>query len=246
MSAEASLPVLPLKKPILPVIVVSGILALVLSLLHLMRVELSNKEFILDWSDRILSGNSYYPDQYRILSYYSAHALALLGLPVLYSFFAIRLVFTFLSFVVLYLYLESLCRPIYAVLGLLMTAFSMVFTYAHYACQPTDPLNMLVFFTAFHALYQRKDRWLLPLIVIGMLNRETVILLPLIYAFIRYKEEPLKRYVTTFLALSAAAAAIYLGLRLWFGARPPYAATSPLHYWRTNLLDKQTWVQVLS
>jgi len=110
--------------------------------------------------------------------------------------------------------------------------------------QPADPLNMMIFFLAIYAFSKNRDMWLFPLVIAGMFNRETAILLPLIFFFVRFGVTPVKYWLPRFLAASAVAFSIYFGLRFMYGMKAPYAPTSPLHYWWTNLTDWQTWIQL--
>jgi hypothetical protein len=104
---------------------------------------------------------------------------------------------------------------------------------------------MLVFILAFIVLLKKRDWSLVPLIIIGMLNRETTILLPLIYAFVRFGTMKPKQWIPVLLLTCAIAIGIYIWLRFQYGIKPPYAPTSPLHYWWTNFTDWKTWLQLI-
>lgn len=223
----------------------SCIFSLSLTFLHFMAVDNLNSGFQMQWYTQIIENKGPYPDQYRILTYYLAHLLIYIGIPFGWAFAFLRFLFTAASFYIFYRYLEYWLQPVTALLGMFMMAAVIPITYLFYGMQPADPLNMLVFFAAIWALLNKKDSWLIPLVIIGMLNRETAILLPLIFALVRIGIVPVRYCLPRFLASSAIAFGIYLGLRIAFGLKAPYAPTSPLHYWWTNLTDWQTWIQLI-
>jgi hypothetical protein len=225
-------------------LILSVLLSLSLTFLHYMMVDSLNTAFQLKWSTQIMQNNGPYPDQYRILTYYLANLLIWAGVPFAPAFLILRLLFTAASFFILYRYLENWLKPVTALLGLFIMAAVMPITYLFYGMQPADPLNMLVFFLAVWAFAQNRDSWLIPLVVIGMLNRETAMLLPLIFLFLRYGTTPIRYWLPRFIASSTAAAVIYACLRIIYGIKAPYAPTSPLHYWWANLTDWKTWIQL--
>jgi hypothetical protein len=213
--------------------------------LHWHWVEVPWHERQLEWHGRIVRGVGPYPDQYRVLTYFLAEGLMRLGVPFTASFVALRFVFTLASLVVFHRYLSAWVRPPFALLGLFMMAAVLPATFAFYYMQPTDPLNMLCFFLAFRWLLLERDGWLIPLTVVAMLNRETAILIPVLYALVRGGQAPARRWLPQCALAIAAAVFVALALRGIYGARPPYTNTSFLWYWVRNLTDPVGWIQVL-
>ena len=132
----------------LPILLLAAILALGVAWGQYVLVAVPNRAYTTDWHARVIHGNSYYPDQYRILSFYLAHWLTLLQLPLLMAMAVVRFLFTFLSLAVLGQYLKAWVQPLTALLGVFMAAFALAFAGLFYSPQLTDPLNMFVFVMA--------------------------------------------------------------------------------------------------
>ena len=226
-------------------LMLSCILSISSVFLHFAIVDNINNGFQQQWYAQIIGNTGAYPDQYRVLTYYIAYLLIHTGIPFSFAFSILRFVFTAASFFILYRYLENWLEPIAALLGIFILAAVLPETYLFYAMQPADPLNMLVFFLAILILLKKRDIWFLPLLIIGMLNRETAILLPLIFLFVRFGITPVKYWLPRFITYSFVSLSIYVGLRTVFGTKAPYAPTSLLHYWLINLTDWQTWLQLI-
>jgi hypothetical protein len=227
------------------ILLLSFFFSLALTLLHLKFIDWPRIDAQMEWHNNIINNQGPYPDQYRILTYYLAQGLISLGLPFSYAFALLRLVFTTFSFFVFFKYLEHWCNPLTSLLGFFMLASTLPFTYLFYTMQPSDPLNMLLYFLAFLTLAKEKDAWLIPILIIGMFNRETIILIPIIYLLARYKEVPFKTWFPFFSLLSIISLGIFIDLKLYFGIKEPYAPVSPLHYWTINLTDWKTWIQLV-
>jgi hypothetical protein len=110
--------------------------------------------------------------------------------------------------------------------------------------QVSDPLNMLVFFLAFWAMREQRDRWLIPLVGVGMLNRETPIMISVFYAAFRLGL-PWRRWLLIFVTTSVLAIAVYLGLRLVYGPKPPCCSTDPVEHLVVNFTDWRAYVDAL-
>lgn len=175
-----------------------------------------------------------------------AEGLIRLGVPLVWAHAALRWLFTSASLFVFYRYLAAWFEPLTSLLGYFMLAAVLPFTYLFYGMQVTDPLNMLVFFLAFWAIRDGWDAWLFPLVAVGMLNRETVLLIPLLYACVRFGQVPLGRWVWRAAALAIVAAGIYAGLRFVFGLKTPYAPSGLKGYLLRNATRWTGWVQALA
>jgi hypothetical protein len=213
-------------------------------LLHAMLVDGPAHDGQVDAHLLLITGRGPYPDQYRILSFLLAEGLMRLGVPFSLSYQLPRFVFTAASLYVFHEYLRGFVRPSLALLGLFMLAAALPLTFLFYSMQPSDPLNMLVFFLGFWALARYRDEWLVPLTAVGVLNRETALLLPLLQALVRVRRAPPARWLPSFCLASLAGVAGYAGLRVVFGLRPAYAPVFPPVYWRANAIDRATWIQL--
>ncbi len=194
----------------------------------------------------IIAGTFFAPDQYRILTYALAEGLMRLGLPIHSAHEVWRVAFTSASLYVLYRYLLGWFSPLAALTGFFVAAAAIPLTYVYYMMQVTDPLNMLVFFLAFWAMREERDRWLLPLVLVGMLNRESPAIIPVFYAAVRWGR-PIRAWLPWCVLLCLAAAFVYFGLRLAIGPKPPtgaYAA-GPVHNLLVNFTDWRAYVDVL-
>jgi hypothetical protein len=214
-------------------------------LIHWQMIDVARQRQQLFWHTQIIEGHGPYPDQYRVLTYLLAQGLIVAGVPFSIAHALLRFVFTTASLYLFHQYLRAWVRPSLALLGFFMLAAALPLTFLYYFMQPTDPLNMVVYFLAFRALLAGRDAWLIPLVAVGMVNRETAALLPLLHACVRWGRSPLSRWLPQCLIAAAVAAAIYVGLRLTYGFAPPYAENSPAGYWAANFSDPGTWIQLL-
>ncbi len=213
-------------------------------MLHWQAVDRVWREVQADEQVRVMSGTMTSPVQYRVLTYALAQGLMDLGLPIHSAHEVWRVIFTSLSLFVLYRFLRGWFSPMTSLLGMFMLAAAIPLTYVYYMMQVTDPLNMLVFFVAFWAIRERRDAWLIPLVGIGMLNRESPIVIPLFFVAVRWGEQ-MRDWVPVFLATSLVAVGVYVGLRLALGARPPCCSTDLAHNLLVNLTDWRAYVDVL-
>ncbi len=224
--------------------VVAAMLGIGNGLLHWQAVDRPWLQYQADEHTSIIAGSFYSPDQYRILTYALAEALVRLHLPIHSAHEVWRVIFTSASLYVFYRYLRGWFPPLASLLGLFMLAAAIPLTYVYYMMQVSDPFNMLVFFLAFWAMRQGRDAWLLPLVVVGMLNRESPIMLPVFYAAVRVGRPP-RTWLPWAAVLAAAAVAVYLGLRLVYGPKPPCCSTDPIAHLVTNFTDWRAYVDAL-
>jgi hypothetical protein len=228
-----------------PLLALCTLIAAANGLLHYHLVDGPTHEGQFNAHLLLIHGRGPYPDQYRVLTPFLAEGLMLLGLSFVAAYQLLRFVFVAASLCVFHQYLLAWVRPALALAGLFALAAVLPFTYLFYTMQPGDPLNMLVFFLAFLALSRERDAWIVPLVIVGVLNRETAVLLPLLHALVRYRRDPRSRWIALCVTEAVLAAGIYAGLRAVIGSRAPYAPISPLHYWKANASDALALVQVL-
>ena len=213
-------------------------------MLHWQAVDRVWLDVQADEQAQVIAGVMTSPVQYRVLTYALAQGLMDLGLPIHSAHEVWRVIFTTLSLFVLYKFLRGWFSPFTSLLGMFMLAAAIPLTYVYYMMQVTDPLNMLVFFLAFWAMRERRDVWLIPLVAIGMLNRESPILIPLFYLAVRWGE-PVREWIPILVATSVVAIGVYFGLRVVLGSRPPCCSTDLVHNLLVNLTDWRAYVDVL-
>ncbi len=208
-------------------------------MLHWQAVDRVWRDFQTQEHMSVIAGTYVAPVQYRILTYALAEGLVRLGLPIHSAHEVWRVIFTTLSLFVFYKFLRRWFSPMLSLVGMFMLAAIIPLTYVYYMMGVTDPANMLVFFLAFWAMRERRDVWLIPLVGIGMLNRETPILLPLFYAAVRFGQ-PLRQWLPLFLITSGLAVGVYLGLRVAY--RPVCCDYGILEAIWVNLTDWRAYL----
>ena len=214
-------------------------------MLHWQAVDRTWLEYQIDAHTRVIAGTFVSPDQYRILTYLLAESLVRLGLPIHSAHEVWRVIFTSSSLYVFYRYLRGWFAPLVAVLGTFMLAAAIPLTYVYYMMQVTDPLNMLVFFLAFWVMRAGKDPWLVPLVGVGMLNRESPVVIPVFYLAVRWGR-PWRTWLAVLVASSALAVMVYFGLRLYYGPRPPCCSTDPIEHLLVNFTDWRAYLDSIS
>jgi hypothetical protein len=225
-----------------------GLIAVLLGIgngmLHWQAVDRSWRDYQADEHAQIIAGTFFSPDQYRILTYALAEALVRLGLPIHSAHEVWRVIFTSASLFVFYRYARGWFSPMVALMGMFMLAAAIPLTYVYYMMQVSDPLNMLVFFLAFWAMREGRDGWLVPLVGLGMLNRESPLLIPVFYLAVRWGQ-PWGRWLPLCAGLLVLAAGVYVGLRFAYGPKPPCCSTDPLEHLRVNFTDWRAYVDAL-
>jgi hypothetical protein len=223
---------------------IAALLGIGNGMLHWQAVDRSWRDYQAEEHVSIIAGNFLSPDQYRILTYALAEGLVRLGAPIHSAHEIWRVLFTSLSLFVFYRYARGWFSPLVALMGMFMLAAAMPLTYVYYMFQVTDPLNMLVFFLAFWAIRERRDGWLVPLVGIGMFNRESPILIPVFYLAIRWGQ-PWRQWLPMCIGLLVLATAVYFGLRIAYGPKLPCCSTDPLEHLEVNFTDWRAYVDAL-
>ena len=178
------------------------------------------------WHHEMITGAAPAPNQYRPLTPWLAEILWRLmpGAGVTTAYFLLRAVVTGATLMVFHRYLRVWFSPVAAAAGTLCLAAIIPYTQQR-VVQESDPINLLVFVAAFWAIAVRKDRLLLPLVLVGTLNREAAALIPAVYLVARWGELPAGRLATRTAALTAAWGIVYGGLLWGYGLREYYCPT---------------------
>lgn len=175
------------------------------------------------WHSEILSGTAPAPSQYRLLVPWLAEALRrLLGTDYLpLPYFLLRGLATGLALWWFDRYLRHFFSRAAAAAGAMFLAAVIPFTYFK-VVQESDPVNLLVFVGAFWALASGRDRPLVPLVLVGTLNRETALLVPAFFVLARLGTVPARRLLGWTALLVACWAAVYGGILAAYGFRRAY------------------------
>jgi hypothetical protein len=203
----------------------------------------------------IIGGGMLAPNQYRILTPYLAEALHRLGLSLGASYDAIRFVAMFLAMVAFYIYARRWLSGPLAGLSLLVLTAILPFAYL-VESQDLESIELLVFTLGLWAIRDGRDAMLVPLVLVGTLNKETAGLLIAFWAVNRLgisvwpvlggvRVTPnggWPRVAVTGAALVAAWTLPYVGLRLAFGLREYYTDFVMLGH---NLVDLRSYLYPL-
>lgn len=185
--------------------------------------RIANLQELPSWHLQMISGSAPAPNQYRPLTPWLAEMVRYLmpGESIYAAYFAVRAAATGLGLFCFDRYLKVWFTPAAAAAGALFLAAIIPFTYWR-VVQESDPINLLVFVLAFWALARRRDLLLLPLVLVGTLNRETVAMIPALYLIIRWGRERPLRLAWTTVALGAAWVLAYGGMLMIYGPRGYY------------------------
>ena len=187
----------------------------------------------------VIEGTAPKPIQYRILTYYMVEALhRLTGAAVWRLDLLIRFVFTSLSLIYFHRFMRGWFDFTASTVGTLILGALLPITYVDYIHQPQDIPNLLFTILAFGFIRNRCEAWLLLLIPIAMLNRESFIFVFWAWLFYNIARIPFKTMIAEFLLLALITLAIYLALPYYFGSRAGYVETMQL---RNNLDPLTMW-----
>lgn len=119
-----------------------------------------------------------------------------------------------------HVFLRNWLDPPWAIAGTLLAAALHPATYRFYWFQPDSPTDLVIWIAAALLTLHRRDGWLVPLVLIGSLNRETAVFAVVIHAALRYGHEPTSRLVARSVGLVAVWAVPFFGIRMLVGAQP--------------------------
>lgn len=182
------------------------------------------------------------PIQYRIFVPYLAELLMKCGFSFASSYLFIRITFTFLAGYLFYIFLCAYFSSGIGIIGTLFFFSVLPLTYIRYYMQPMDIPNLFFFLVGYLIILKRKDWLLLPVIFVAMLNRETAILLVLVYVFYRWDEMKLPSLLIKTSLMGITGLGVYWLLRKFFTLKSYY---SDLFYLQSNLTDERTYLYAI-
>ena len=196
-----------------------------LEILPALPAEIQSKIMLLqDWHRQMIAGTAPAPNQYRILTpWLIEHAILPLdpSMDMYSAYMWVRALFTGLALIFFHSYLRVWFSRGLAAAGTLALAAIIPFTYFP-VFQESDPLNLLFIVLAFVCVARKKDLWLLPLVLVGTLNRETTLLIPAVYALSRWGEQSPRKVAAYTALLTACWGLVFVGLHLRYGNHTNY------------------------
>jgi tetratricopeptide (TPR) repeat protein len=193
--------------------------------------------------EQVMAGQAPAPIQYRILVYWAADGLLHCGIPFRAVYGLLRFLFIFLSAGAFHCLLSLWFTPAACIIGVLYLLAVLPLTFIRYYMQPMDLSNLFFFLAGSILIARRRDFLLVPLLFVAMLNRETAILLVLVYLLFRYDELKPGTLALRAGLLFATGMGAYAGLRKLFSIKQIYA---DLYYLDTNLADPLTYLYALA
>lgn len=129
-------------------------------------------------------------------------------------YLALRFLFVFGALVFFHAFLAALLGATWALAGTLLLAALHPASFYFYWFQPASALDLWIWIVAaWWSLGPGSGWWLLPLVGLGALNRETVVFVPAIHLALRFGREPVRPLLLRTLSMGAVWVAIFLGLR---------------------------------
>lgn len=195
------------------------------------------------WHASMLSSTAPAPNQYRPLTPWLAEMLRMVlpGHNLFLAYTALRSLVTGSTLFFFDRYLQTWFSPAAATGGTLMLAVVLPFTYLP-VVQESDPINLLIFTLAFWAMVKGQDLLLIPIILIGTLNRETTAMLPAVFFLGNLGVKPIRKLVYKTFILVFCWCLVYGGLRLFYGQRSYY---TDVIMWKNNIASLSPSIQVL-
>lgn len=195
----------------------------ILTLSHRHWIDEPFQEKRLETHEQVIHHQAPAPIQYRIMIPYMAEGLRKTGVSFLESFVLIRFLFTALAGILFHLFLRRWYSPLAAFSAVLYFYACLPLTHLHYYMQPMDMPNLVFFILALMLIRDGREGLLALLSGIAMLNRETFVLVPLLWLLCRWDELPLGKTILFFLGHLAVVLGVYFGLRVYFGNMPYYS-----------------------
>ncbi len=208
----------------------------------------------------VLEGTAPNPWQYRVLADTLVESAIQLfknldiPRPVASAFVSFRFLQNILIFWLAYLYYRKLnLSAAYALVGLSLLAWGMTYAYYDSDLQFNTYFDIVFYLLAGLLVLFDKPVWLIPLMLLAALNRETSGLIPFmaLVLVIPWKAENKKRKTTVIIAAVSLAifATIFIGLRLMYPHQEmsmPYGHRMGFDLLRYNLFRAITWSQLFA
>lgn len=177
---------------------------------------------------QVLDGTYGAPAIYRVLApWLIERTSALTGLSLMGAFLVTRLLVVFAALLVFDRYLRTWFTPLASMAGTVAMVALLPLTLTNSYPHP-DSLPELLLFTLGCLLIARgRHAWLVALVVVSTVNRETTAFLVLLWVSLNWRPRPDARTLGWGLALGGAWTAVYASLRVWRGVQH-------YQYWMVN------------
>jgi hypothetical protein len=170
--------------------------------------------------NEVISGHAVSPTQYRVGAYWLAEVMKPLFHGDLFAVYQFqRFIFTFLAGILLAMFLRRFLDASWALAGVMYFYAALPWAYLGYHHQPADPINLFLFLLAYNVVVAGCNWWLIPIVAAGVVNRETVLLLPIFDFVIHYDRRPYGGHFLRIALEVIAGIVVYAGLYLHFGPR---------------------------
>ena len=180
---------------------------------------------------KVIDGTAPKPVQYRIMTYYLVEgAQRITGISIWRLDLILRFIFTSLSLIFMFKYMRRWFDFAASAIGSLIILAILPVTYIDYIHQPHDIPNLFFTILALGLIRDKKEAWLLLLIPLAMLNRESFIFVLTAWFFYNYDRLSIKLLITEFTLFSLIGLVIYLALPHYYGARENYVETIQLSH----------------
>lgn len=189
----------------------------------------------------LINGAGTAPTQYRLLQYYVPELIhRLFGIDLVNAYLLQRLGWTTLTVLVFHVYLRKWFDTKVAMIGTLFLLATMQWTYLNHL-QEAEPLNVFIFLIGLFAIREKAFWWLLVIVMVGALNKLTVIFLPLLYFTCWFKTTRTMGLLAKTLVLSMLVALICGTIRWYFHPIPYMTSFFQWQYNGSGILFFQGW-----
>lgn len=212
----------------------------------------SGKQF--QYHQVVIAGEAGNPWQYRILAPFLLEGLIRLTAPlqiphqIALIFVALRTLQNIAIFALVYRYFEILgYRLEIKILGLSLVMWGMVLAAYDSDLAFNTYFDVIFYLLGVLLIWGARWAWLIPLMVLATLNRETSGLIPILAGltlWFVHQERRLNRDYALIIAALGLYFAIFAALRLHYGLRPSDSPTPGLDALIFNLTDLRGWVLV--
>ena len=204
--------------------------------LHFLYIDYPDADQIFDQMQKIAGHQAESPYQYRILLPLvtlwlarAAHAVA--GMDVRRAALELHILLqalgTMCGLVAFYFYLRRWFSEIVAAAGALYVAAVLPIGFIFYFYQPWSQWDLLVFTLGLWLIDEDRYVWLLLLLIVATLIRETACFLFVIYALVYLGRKPLPALAAICAAGGIVWLALQVGMRMAFGIAPHVGAARP-------------------
>ncbi len=222
-------------------------LAVALVVLHAESIDLGPRQIrILERHDAILAGDGDAPWTYRLAVPFVVETVRpllerVLGLrpadAVTGAYLAARGLTLFATFLLFHRWLSRRLDWPWPLAGTLLLAALSGPATVFYWFAPDSPVDLAIWAAALVLTEERRFGWLVPLVLLGALNRETAVFAVGLHVALRWGREPAGRLVLRSAGLLAAWAGVLALVRVAVGTRPWAHGGTPLGFLTTNLTE---------